>query len=67
MKRKGHNINFDVLYYAISRRREDIEKEIGAKEREFIRKYKPVLNTQIPKSENWHKWDIQEVDAASIL
>lgn len=67
VKRKGHNINFDVLYYAISRRRDDIEKEIGEKEGEYIRKYQPVLNTQIPKTENWHKWDIQEVDAARIL
>ena len=41
--------------------------EIGEKEGEFIRKYRPILNTQIPKEEDWHKWDVSEVDAREVL
>ena len=66
-RRKGHNIGFDVLYYAKSRRYADKLAEIGEKEGEYIRKYNPVLNTQIPKEENWSNWDINEVDARAIL
>lgn len=66
-RRKGHNIGFDVLYYAKSRRYADKLAEIGEKEGEYIRLHKPILNTQIPKAENWETWDINEVDAKAIL
>ena len=66
-ERKGHPITFDVLYYAKSRRYADKLVEIGEKEGEFIRKHNPILNTQIPKAENWERWDINEVDARAIL
>ena len=66
-ERKGHTISFDVLYYAKSRRYADKIAEIGEKEGEYIREYKPILNTQIPKAENWTNWDINEVDARAIL
>ena len=66
-ERKGHPITFEVLYYAKSRRRLDKLVEIGEKEGEYIREYKPILNTQIPKAENWETWDINEVDARAIL
>lgn len=66
-ERKGHPITFEVLYYAKSRRRLDKLVEIGEKEGEYIRKFKPILNTQIPKAENWSNWDINEVDARAIL
>ena len=66
-ERKGHPITFDVLYYAKSRRYADKLAEIGEKEGEYIRHHKPVLNTQIPKAENWETWDINEVDARAIL
>ena len=66
-RRKGHNIGFDVLYYAKSRRYADKLAEIGEKEGEYIRLHKPILNTQIPKAENWETWDINEVDARAIL
>lgn len=66
-ERKGHPITFDVLYYAKSRRYADKLAEIGEKEGEYIRKYKPILNTQIPKAENWERWNINEVDARKIL
>ena len=66
-ERKGHPITFDVLYYAKSRRYADKLAEIGEKEGEYIRKHKPILNTQIPKAEDWSKWDINKVDAEKIL
>jgi len=56
-----------VLYYAKSRRLAERLAEIGEKEGEYIREYKPILNTQIPKAENWETWDINEVDARVIL
>ena len=64
---KGYAINFDVLYYAGSGSRLDIVNEIGEKEGELIRLYRPILNTQIPKEENWRKWEVQEIDARKVL
>ena len=46
-KRKGHRVNFDVLYYAKSRSKVDKMVEIGEKEGEFIRQYQPVLIIKI--------------------
>lgn len=66
-QRKGHAISFDVLYYAKQKHYKDIEEEIGSKEGEYIRQYKPVLNTQIPKAENWRRWELNEVDAREVL
>lgn len=66
-RRKGHPITFDVLYDAKGKRYAQIEEEIGRKEGELIRQYMPVLNTQIPKAENWRKWDVNTVDARDVL
>ena len=66
-ERKGHPISFDVLYYAKSRRYADKLVEIGEKEGEYIRHYQPILNTQIPKAENWQTWDTKEVDTGAAL
>lgn len=66
-RRKGHPITFDVLYDAKGKRYAEIEEEIGSKEGELIRQYLPVLNTQIPKAENWRKWDVNTVDAREVL
>lgn len=60
-------MNFDVLYYAKSRSKVDKMVEIGEKEGEFIRQYQPVLNTQIPKEDDWHQYDTQTVDAKAVL
>lgn len=60
-------MNFDVLYYAKSRSKVDKMVEIGEKEGEFIRKYQPILNTQIPKEDDWHQYDTQTVDAKAVL
>ena len=66
-ERKGHNINFDVLYYAKAQGYSAITDEIGRREGEYIRQYSPILNTQIPKEENWHRFNIQSLDASRIL
>ena len=66
-QRKGQTVGFDVLYYAKSKNKKDILNEIGEKEGEFIRNYRPILNTQIPKEEDWHKWDVNAVDAREVL
>ena len=66
-RRRGYNINFDVLYYAKSTRYADKLTEIGEKEGEYIRKYQPILNTQIPKEDDWHKFDNRKIDVKPIL
>ena len=35
----------------------DMLDDIGYREGEYIRKYLPFLNTQIPKQENYHNYD----------
>ena len=65
--RKHHAINFDVLYYAKAQDYTSIMAEIGEKEGEYIRQYKPILNTQIPKEDDWHKFDVNTLDAREIL
>ena len=67
IQRNGHTIEFDVLYYAQKKRESAIREEIGNKEGEYIRQFRPVLNTQIPKAEDWRKWDTSTVDAAEVL
>lgn len=55
-QRKGHSINFDVVYYAKESGYHAVKEEIGQKEGEYIRKYLPPLNHQIPKEENWRQF-----------
>ena len=66
-QRKGYPVQFDVLYYAKETKWLDIIEEIGQKEGELIRQYRPILNTQIPKEENWRQWDLHKVDAGEAL
>lgn len=66
-RRRGYDLEFDVLYYAKNTRYADMIEEIGIKEGEYIRKYAPILNTQIPKEEDWHKFDSKRLDVESIL
>ena len=66
-QRKGHTINFDVLYYATESGYNAVKDEIGTKEGEYIREYKPVLNTQIPKETDYHKFDVCRVQTKEIL
>ena len=66
-QRKGHSINFDVLYHAAETYYPAVKDEIGRKEGEYIRQYKPVLNTQIPREDDWRKFDVCAVDAREVL
>lgn len=61
-RRRGHPITFDVLYYAKSKGIANQLAEIGEKEGEYIRHYMPILNTQIPKAEDWNKYESKFVD-----
>ena len=67
LKRKGHCIGFDVLYYAQAHQYKKVSAEIGQKEGEYIRQLQPLLNTQIPTEENWKNWEVQPVDAKKVL
>ena len=66
-QRQGHPITFDVLYYAKSKGGINRMAEIGEKEGEYIRQYLPILNTQIPKEDDWHNYDTNPIDAKSVL
>ena len=59
-QRRGYTIKFDVLYNAHCVRKADIVNEIGEAEGDFIRRYKPILNTQIPREKNWKKFAINQ-------
>ena len=65
-KRHKHKVSFDVLYYAVELP-PCIEEELGEKEGEFIRELKPVLNTQIPKADNWRNYEINEIASTITL
>ena len=41
--------------------------EIGEKEGEYIHKYNPILNTQIPKEEDWSHFEVREIDEEAII
>lgn len=66
-QRKGHSVNFDVLYYAKQSGYNAVKEEIGVKEGEYIRKHKPSLNTQIPKENDYRKFDVCRVQTKDIL
>ena len=59
-KRHRHAVGFAVLFYAVELPPKLIEEELGEKEGEFIRELKPVLNTQIPKADNWRSYEIND-------
>jgi hypothetical protein len=42
---RGLEVKFDVLYYAQAKQHADLIDELGRKEGEYIRLYRPVLNT----------------------
>ena len=56
-----------MLYSAKERYYSAVTEEIGQKEGEYIRKYRPVLNTQIPREDDWRKFDVCAVDAKEVL
>lgn len=61
LQNEGHPIGFDVLYDASSVTRHDIDEEIGYMEGVYIRQYRPPLNTQIPKEEDWRKFEMKQI------
>lgn len=52
-KQEGYEIQFDVVYYSQQEDKSEIEKEIGNEEGRLIRQYRPALNYQIPKEEDY--------------
>lgn len=54
----GHSIDFDVLYFAVEQKENKLLEEIGAKEGELIRLYRPPLNYQIPKEKDYHSYRV---------
>ena len=60
-KRHHQSVSCDVLYYAVELTPTLIEEEIGEKEGEYIRELMPVLNTQIPKADNWRSYTINKL------
>ena len=36
-------------------------------EGEFIRRYRPLLNTQIPHADDWHRFDVVQLDEGKLL
>ena len=61
LQKEGHPVKFDVVFDASSTTRLDIDEEIGYMEGVFLRKYRPVLNTQIPKEEDWRKFEVKKI------
>ena len=62
--------NFVVNYQQRQRTKQKpvaLEQEIGEKEGELIRLHRPPLNTQIPKSEDWRKYDYHKIDEDKII
>ena len=66
-RENGNGINFDVLYYAKGQSYDIKFDEISNKEGEYIRKYKPLLNAQIPKAEDFRQYEYKEVNAEEFL
>ena len=66
-KRHNQIVTFGVLHYATEQKPKRLEDELGEKEGEFIRELKPVLNTQIPKADNWHSYEINETASTITL
>lgn len=51
-KEQGYSIDFDVMYYS------ETEDDTGRAEARLIRKYRPPLNYQIPKEDNYHSFTV---------
>ena len=62
-----HRIGFDVIYTASSIDKAALENELGNMECEYIHKYHPKLNTQIPHEDDWRKYDNVKIDVDGIL
>lgn len=56
---KGLPISFQLIYKS-EVEEDEIGDDIGFKEGEYIRKYFPPLNYQIPKKDNYKKFTVQK-------
>ena len=56
-KNAGYQITFDVLFYCP-------EEDLDLREGEYIRKYMPALNTQIPKVEGG--WEVNNIKSLTL-
>lgn len=63
----GFPIIFDKIYESPKTAEEDIIEDIGEREGEYIRKYLPPLNYQIPKENNWHKFNTNKTAKTIVL
>lgn len=54
----GYNVSFNVLY--ISSTSGNVDDDIGIKEGEYIRKYHPSLNYQIPNKDDYHHFTVNK-------
>ena len=66
-KNSGHTVSFGVFHYAEELLPLRLDEELGEKEGEFIRELKPVLNTQIPKADNWRSYEINKTASTITL
>lgn len=57
-KERGLTIKFDVIKRLTAESEFDIDQTIGLWEAEAIQKYRPLLNYQIPKTENYHSFEV---------
>ena len=62
-KRRGFAVTYKPLYYAVNGTRLEIQEEIGQKESEYIRKYRPILNAQIPNEDEWKQYEFNHAAA----
>lgn len=56
-QRMGYSINFDVLYSSPFTLGDEMYDDIGFNEGRYIRQYLPFLNTQIPREEDYRKYE----------
>lgn len=59
-KQEGYNLRFDVFYYTKAESQEAIDLDIGYQEAYYINKYRPPLNLQVPKQNNFSSYTINE-------
>lgn len=57
----GYRIKFDVLQYADGTITGTIEDDLGELESFYIRTTLPVLNYQIPRADNWHRYTVNKL------
>lgn len=57
---KNLKIQFDVAYYSYGKTEEEIKQDIGKEESRLIRRFKPALNYQIPREEDYTHFSVNK-------